>query len=155
VGFWPGLILGLLVFFLTGIALNSLYWLVRPFVWAALYGQSYSSPPGPYPPDSGEWLYIQGIWFISSWVAGSTVGRWSGSSGKKVMFTVLLLWVGLSVIGIPNWTASYWRLALSYLKVPVGFGLGNWFYVRRNARRSAITGIPTEKKGNGQGSRAI
>lgn len=135
VGFWPGLILGLLAHFLAGIALILLYWLMRPFVWAVLYSQPYSPPPGPYPPESGEWLYVQGIWFISSWVAGSTVAHWSGGSRRKVMFTVLLLWAGLCAIGMPNWMVSHWRLALSYLKIPVGLGIGYWFYLWRSATR--------------------
>lgn len=70
------------------------YWLLRPFVWAAVYGESYRSTPGPYPPGSGEWLIVQALGFVASMAAGAMAFNWSPPRAR----TPLLFLVGLSLL---------------------------------------------------------
>ncbi len=67
-GYWSGLGFGLVAFVLAATVLTLLYWGIRPFVWAAIYGVPYISPVGPFPMFSGEWFFVQGIWFLSACV---------------------------------------------------------------------------------------
>lgn len=130
VGFWPGLFLGLIAHFISAFALILAYWLLRPFVWAALYGEPYFPPPGSgsYPTQSGQWLFVQAIWFASACILGVTIARWSGTSGRKVLAVLLLAWIALSAISEPNHVASIWRISMSYLKSPLGMLFGYFWW---------------------------
>ena len=123
-GYWSSLGFGLVAFVLAAFLLTFIYWALRPFVWAAIYGVPYASPPGPYSPLSGEWLFVQLIWFISAVGLGRTVCGLSGTKTRWVLLTLAVLWVVLAASGGPNEGADGWRLALHYLHVPLGVGLG-------------------------------
>ena len=124
IGYWSGLGFGLVTFVLAALVLTVIYWAVRPFVWAAVYGVAYVAPPGPYSPLSGEWLFVQLIWLISGVALGRTVNAFSGTKTRWVLLTLASLWALLTVAGEPNKGAEGWRLALHYLQVPLGVVLG-------------------------------
>jgi hypothetical protein len=54
--FWRAVAAAAAAYLLMLVALASVYWVLRPFVWAALYGEPYSPPPGsgPYPLIAGS-----------------------------------------------------------------------------------------------------
>lgn len=122
--FFSGLGLGIALFAFSGVALAVVYWALRPFVWAALYRVPYSPPPGPYPPESGEWLFVKAIWFVSAIVLGFVATHVAGRSANKVLLTLLAGWFVLSLAAEPLQTGSLWRIALDYLSVPFGALLG-------------------------------
>lgn len=123
-GYCSSLGFGVVAFVSVAFLLTVFYWALRPFVWAAIYGVPYVSPPGPYSPLSGEWLFVQIIWFISAVFLGRTVCRLSGTKTRRVLLTLAVLWLVLTVAGEPNTGAEGWRLALHYLQVPLGVGFG-------------------------------
>jgi len=134
-GYWSSLVFGLVVFVLAALLLIVIYWALRPFVWAALYGVPYVPPPGPYSPLSGEWLFVQFIWLISAVALGCTVRGLSGTKTRWVLLTLAMVWVVLAVAGEPNKGAEGWRLALHYLNVPLGVGFG---YLLSRGRQSRV-----------------
>lgn len=124
-GYFSGLGFGLISFALAALLFSTIYWALRPFVWAAIYGVPYVSPVGPYSLLSGEWLFVQFIWFLSALVLGRTAFLLSGSKGKMVLLTLAMVWALLTLGGASSQRAEGWRLALNYLQVPLGVALGN------------------------------
>lgn len=123
-GYWSGLGFGLVAFLLAASVLTIIYWAVRPFVWAAVYGVAYVAPLGPYSPLSGEWLFVQLIWLLSGVALGRTVSALSGTKTRWVLLTLAFFWAVLTVAGEPNKGTEGWRLALQYLQVPLGVVMG-------------------------------
>jgi TctA family transporter len=103
-------------------------------VWAALYGVPYSPPPGPYPPESGEWLFVKAIWFVSAIVLGFVATHVSGRSVQKVLLTLLAGWFVLSLAAEPLQSDSLWRIALDYLNIPAGALVGYGLWRRHQVR---------------------
>jgi hypothetical protein len=117
-------------FVLAFLGLACLYWFLRPFVWAAVYGVAYSPPVGPYPPNSGEWLFVQGIGFFSSAGAGFAAARWSRPGSWRV-------WVALALASLLLVLASDFpvgistaRTVLFVLQAPLGVVFGALLYLR-------------------------
>ena len=73
--FWRAVGAGLIAYCVSFAVLTLLFWLLTPFVWAALYGEPYVSQPGPFSPDSGMWLVVQAIGFLVSVSAGAAAAR--------------------------------------------------------------------------------
>ena len=140
-GYWSGLGFGLLTFVLTAVLATIVYWAFRPFVWAAVYGVPYESPPGPYSPLSGEWLFVQFIWFTSAVALGLTVCRLSGRKTWRVLLTLAMLWLALTVLGEPNQGAEGWRLVLHYMQVPLGVTVGHLLYRRAQAKSASYVHV--------------
>lgn len=92
--FWRAIGAAFVTQMLVFVLFIPVYWLLRPFVWAAVYGESYRPPPGPYPPGSGEWLIVQALGFSASLAAGAMAFNWSPPRAR----TPLLFLVGLSLL---------------------------------------------------------
>jgi hypothetical protein len=137
-GYWAGLGFGLAAFAFAAFLLSLMYWAIRPFVWAAVYGVPYAPPPpGPYSPLSGEWLFVQLIWFGSGVVLGRVVYGLSGRHIRWVVLTLTILWLALVIGGSPGQDISWWRVGLSYLKVPLGVVVGYLLWLRSLANTGA------------------
>jgi len=128
-GFWWAFCVGVVAHLLSLFALLVLYWLLRPFVWAAVYGVPYSPPPGPYDPNSGEWLFVQAISVLSWIAAGLAAARWSSRgfpwavASLVVITTVLLIWAD-----IPT-SSSEIRITLYVAGTPLGLVCGAAIYM--------------------------
>ena len=136
-GFWSGLGFGALAFMLSAIALSTSYFQVlRPLVWPIIYGEPYVNTPGPFPTHSGEWLFVQLIWFLSGIVFGLTVSLLSGNRRGLVFLSLAVLY-SMLLVASETITAAYgWRLVLSYVQVPLGCSLGFFIWRAANARAS-------------------
>lgn len=135
---WRAVLAGVVAQPLVVLLLTVAYWALRPFVWAAVYSEPYRPPPGPYPPDSGEWLFVQGIGFCASLVAGAAAAHWS-PQGSKLPVGIL---VGFSFIGLlftqfPLETSAI-RNVIYAVGVPLGIVVGAVIRWRREAINPAI-----------------
>lgn len=137
-GFLWGLGLGAATFLLSGIAFAVVYWTLRPFVWAALYGVPYSPPPGPYPVESGEWLFVKGIWFVSAIVLGFVATQAAGRSAYKVLLALLVIWLLWALASELLPSNSLLRIAIAYLNVPLGVLLGHILWRRHQLPSHAL-----------------
>ncbi len=121
---WRAVLAGAVAHPLFGLLLGMVYWLLRPFVWAAIYSEPYRPPPGPYPADSGEWLFMQGIGFFAAVVAGALAAHWSPSRSKlPIAFLVALSFGALFFTQFPLETTAF-RNALYAFLTPVGLVVG-------------------------------
>ncbi len=126
--FWRAVGAGLIAYCASFVALTLLYWLLRPFVWAAIYGEPYSPPPGPYSPNSGEWLYVQGIGFLTSVCAGAAAARWSLPGSLWALALFVLVPIAFVIVGgVPTDTSNL-RVAIYALEGPLGVIAGAALY---------------------------
>ena len=118
------------------------YWLLRPFVWAAVYGEPYRPPPGPHPAGSGEWLIMQALGLSLSMAAGAMAFNWSPPRAR----TPLLFLVGLSLLLLlgellygtfPLKTAFVLNLFYA-MRGPFGLILGAVLFKRWKVRASRL-----------------
>jgi hypothetical protein len=117
-------IAGIVTHYLVGGALVLLYWSLRPFVWAALYGVPYPAPQGPYDSNSGEWLYVQAIGFVSWIAAGAATARWSNPGFPAAAVVLVLLYVALLFSENPLGNVAISHMVIYYLEIPVGLICG-------------------------------
>jgi len=137
---WRALLAGVLGHLLSAAFFIVVYWLLRPFVWAAIYSESYRSPPGPYPPDSGEWLFAQGIGFCSWIIAGALTAHWSPPRSKMPIALLVALSIGAPFVTQFPLNASVFRNAIYALHTPVGLVLGAVLLWRWRLRNDAQSG---------------
>lgn len=135
---WRAVLAGVVAQPLVVLLMTVAYWALRPFVWAAVYSEPYRPPPGPYPPDSGEWLFVQGIGFCASLVAGAAAAHWS-PQGSKLPVGIL---VGFSFIGLlftqfPLETSAI-RNVIYAVGVPLGIVVGAVIRWRRDAKEEDL-----------------
>jgi hypothetical protein len=123
-GLLRAIIAGIVAHYLIGGALILSYWLLRPFVWAALYGVPYPAPQGPYDPSSGEWLFVQAMGLVSWIAAGAATARWSNPGFPAAAVVLVLLCFALLFFESPMANVAIWRMALYYLEIPVGLIVG-------------------------------
>jgi len=133
--YWRGLVAGIAAYLLSIVILSALYWVIRPFVWAALYGVPYSPPAGPYDPNSGEWLFFQIFGFLSAMAGGAATIRWSSQRRSYApLATLLAIAIPLILLGLAMGKApahtSLWRFGFSLVELPLGLICGAaLFYV--------------------------
>jgi len=134
-GFWTGFLLGPISFFLSFVVFAFSYWAVRPFVWAAMYQQPYTSRV--IAEGSGEWWSIQILWLFCSIVFGFVVTAVSGRSVGAVFSWFAALWITYCALGAifggfgPG--ASVWLYLLVLLKTPIGAAIGfAWWNQKSN-----------------------
>lgn len=136
-----GIAVGILAHVFGVIVLMLVYWFLRPFVWAAIYAEPYKGQPGPFLPESGEWLFLQGISFCASIAAGYAAAHWSPQGSKRSLISLIALnFIGLFFIEFPL-NASIARNALLAFHLPVGVLIGWIFYAR-----SFLQSLDTPKK---------
>ena len=129
-GILVAVIASVVAFFGSYAALMLVYWCLRPFVWAALYGVPYSPPDGPYLASSGEWLFVKGAVFLSSAVSGYVAAKWGGKkSWVWAVLAALLLLLTVSSGG-PSVEVSYVRKAIFFLAHPLGIVLGALIFLQ-------------------------
>lgn len=121
---WGAVLAGMLAHPLFCILLTMVYWVLRPFVWAAIYSEPYRPPPGQYLPDSGEWLFVQGIGFCASMVSGALAAYWSPPKSKLPIALLGALNVGALLFTQFPFQTSACRNALYALHTPFGILIG-------------------------------
>lgn len=121
---WRAVLAGAVAHPLFALLLGMVYWVLRPFVWAAIYSEPYRPPPGPYPPDSGEWLFVQGIGFFASVVAGALAAHWSPPRSKLPIALLVAFSLGALFFTQLPFDTSAFRNALYALHTPVGLVIG-------------------------------
>jgi hypothetical protein len=123
-------LLGAMVWIALVAVLSVLYWLFRPFVWAALYQEPYPGATGSYKPESGEWLWVQAINLVASVGAGLVASPHlrKGSVGPPAtLFAVCTAPVVLSaIVGSFPLEASATGNAVYALASPIGLAVGLW-----------------------------
>ena len=130
-----GLVAALVAFAGSFVALTTVYWFIRPFVWKALYGVAYSAPEF-YAPDSGEWLFVQATSFLSAMMAGFACAKWAGTSARWLIWCLVVASILLVGGELPN--TSYARQAIYFLVYPLGILCGALLLRRIRARASDI-----------------
>lgn len=121
---WRAVLAGLVAHPLFIVILGAVYWALRPFVWAAIYSEPYRPPPGPYSPNSGEWLFVQGISFCASIVAGVAAAYWSPPRSRTPITLLIALGFVALLFGQFPFDTSFFRNALYALHIPVGLVIG-------------------------------
>lgn len=135
---WRAVLAGVVAHPLSIVVLGIVYWALRPFVWAAIYSEPYHPPPGPYSPNSGEWLFVQGISFCASFVAGVASAYWSPArSTTPIAFLVALSLVAL-LFGQFPFETSLVRNVFYALHMPMGILIGAAFLWHKQAARESI-----------------
>lgn len=121
---WRAVLAGVLAHPLSAFLLSLVYWFLRPFVWAAIYSEPYRSQQGPYPPESGEWLFVQGIGFCASVTAGALAAHWSPQRSKLPIALLVAISIGALFFTQFPFNASAIRNAVYALHTPLGLVLG-------------------------------
>lgn len=122
--FWRAVVAAVVVHPLVLVGLGIVYWALRPFVWAAIYMEPYRSPPGPYSPNGGEWLFTQGIGFCASVVAGVVAAYWSPPrSYLPIAVLVAISFAFLPFSQFPFDTSAF-RNTIYALQTPLGLVIG-------------------------------
>lgn len=134
---WRAVLVGLVAHPLSALLLSVVYWVLRPFVWAAVYSEPYRSFSGPYPPESGEWLFVQGFGFCASVISGALAAHWSPQRSKLPIALLAAVSVGALFFTQFPLNASVARNALYALHTPVGLVLGAVFLWRWQAANDA------------------
>ncbi len=136
--FWRAVLAGVVAHPLSVAVLGIVYWVLRPFVWAAIYSEPYRPPPGPYSPNSGEWLFVQSISFCAALVAGVASAYWSPSRSRApLMLLVALSFVAL-LFGQFPFDTSLFRNAIYALHMPAGLVIGAALLWRKQAIGKSI-----------------
>jgi hypothetical protein len=118
------------------LSLTLLLWLVRPFVWAAIYGVPYPQSTDPYDHNSGEWLFIQGIGFLSFAATGFASAKWSKPNSHWVWISLAAVFCVLSLLNLPIGITTA-RAAIYILEGSLGIVFGAYIYMRTQRRSSA------------------
>ena len=102
--------------------LSLVYGIVRPFVWVAVYSEH--SPPYEWSPSGRDWLFLQGIGFVASIVAGGVAAYWSPrKTAIPIALLALLSFVVLLSGEFPLDTSTF-RNVLYALHTPIGLVFG-------------------------------
>ena len=121
---WRAVLAGVVALLLSSVVLLIVYWALRPFVWAAIYSEPYLPPPGPFSPNSGEWLFVQGISFCAAFVAGVASAYWSPPKSRVSIVILVALSFGAFLFGQFPLDTSLFRNALYALNIPAGIVIG-------------------------------
>jgi uncharacterized membrane protein len=140
--FWRGSVVGLVAHYLAVGVLVSLVVLLRPFVWAALYGTPYTPGTGPIDPSSGEGTVLQFIGMLSWVPAGVAAMRWGGNSGLKSALALLAYLVCVSLIALTQDmpSMSLGRTLWYWLCSPFGLAVGVVLHQLLGRHESQATG---------------
>ena len=130
---WRSVLAGVVAHPLFIVILGAVYWALRPFVWAAIYSEPYRPPTGPYSPNSGEWLFVQGISFCASVVAGIAAAYWSPPRSRVSIALLIAFSIASLLFGQFPFDTSLFRIALYALHMPAGLVIGSAFLWRRQA----------------------
>jgi hypothetical protein len=136
--YWRGLLAGILAHVITLVILFLAFFVFKPFVWFSFSSAPYPAPNEPLNPDSIEWLVLQGMNFITWFVAGLTIGRWSSPKSHTAVATLVACIAVLSLIAPVPHTQSPFRVAIWFLASPLAIIIGNFLYWRREERASCF-----------------
>lgn len=125
---WRAVLAGVVAHPLIAMTLSLIYGVVRPFVWTAVYSEA--APPYEWSPSGRDWLFLQGIGFVASIVAGGLAAYWSPpKTAISIALLVLLSFVVLLFGQFPL-DASIFRNVLYALHTPIGLVLGAGAFLR-------------------------
>jgi hypothetical protein len=133
-----GVLAGIISHYIVLFGLLFLFWLLRPFVWAAIYGVPFQPMKGPMDPNSDEWLILQGIGFLSCVAGGYAACCWDKVDSNRSLLIIAGVFLALILFGNAPENTSLVRMALFYFEVPVGMSLG-WLFFRRSELRSTVS----------------
>ena len=128
-GLCAGVITKLL--FLALIVLGEYF--LRPFVWSALSDLPYDTDP--IDPNSREWVFLQLLGFVASFVSGAAVMRWSNRGSWAALATYAAIALALVTVTPQPATGSLVRLLVWFLEAPAGVLLGGLTYAGYEARQ--------------------
>lgn len=119
---WRAVLAGVVAHPLIAMTLSLVYGIVRPFVWVAVYSEH--SPPYEWSPSGRDWLFLQGIGFVASIVAGGVAAYWSPrKTAIPIALLALLSFVVLLSGEFPLDTSTF-RNVLYALHTPIGLVFG-------------------------------
>ena len=119
---WRAVLAGVVAHPLIAMTLSLTYGVVRPFVWAAVYSEP--APPYEWSPTGRDWLFLQGIGFVASIVAGWLAAYWSPPKTAIPIALLVLLSFVVLLFGQFPLDASIFRNVLYALHTPVGLVFG-------------------------------
>lgn len=147
VGVWRASLAGVLTYILAAGLGFVLIAMAKLFFWTAIYGAPYVFTKEPVNPDSGEWLFLQGLGCLCALAAGAAIKRWSAPKSHAALIVVTGLFVFLSVVqGAPS-TISIARNTIFFLQVPLGFLLGACIYHWGELKTGRPTVQPQTREG--------
>lgn len=135
---WRAVLAGIVAHSVSIVVLGIVYWVLRPFVWAAIYSEPYRPPPGPYSPNSGEWLFVQGISFCASFVAGAASAYWSPPRSRTPITLLVALSFAALLFGQSPFNTPLVYSVLYAFNTPMGILIGATFLWHRQAIRESI-----------------
>ncbi len=135
---WRAVMAGVVAHPLFAAILSMVYWVLRPFVWAALYSESYRPPIGAHSPNSGEWLFVQGIGFCASITAGAAAAYWSPRRSMIPIAILIVVSLALLLFTQFPFDTTVFRNALYALHTPLGLVMGAVLLWRWQAVGEAI-----------------
>ncbi len=121
---WRAVLAGVVAHPIFFAVLGIVYWVLRPFVWAALYSEPYRAPLGPYSPNGGEWLFAQGMSFCASVVAGAVAAYWSPRRSRVPIALLVVFSFSTFLFTQFPFDTSAFRNALYAVHTPVGLVVG-------------------------------
>jgi len=133
-----GVLAGVVSHYVVLFGLLFLFWLLRPFVWAAIYGVPFQQVKGPMDPNSGEWLVSQVIGFLSWGAGGYAACRWDKVDSNRSLLIIAGIFLALIAFGNAPENTSLVRTAIFYFEVPVAMSMG-WLFFRRSEPRSTVS----------------
>lgn len=129
-----GILSAIIFHYLALIGLIALLLLLRPLVWAAIYGVPYQSPTGAMDPNSGEWLISQIIFFLS-WIPGGYAAcHWDRENSNRSVLFVGLIFMLLGIVGGSSVSMDVVRKLVFYLENPIAVAIG--WYIHRYLEQS-------------------
>ena len=138
--YWRGIAAGLLSHYLAVAVLVGALMVIRPFVWAAVYGVPYSPPAGPVDPTSNEGTLLQVLGLLSWVPAGAAALHWSADRSFNGLFTLLAYTAALlmlAFIGESQPPMPLGRAVWYCLSAPLGLAIGAFLYLRRATAQHA------------------
>lgn len=141
-----GFVAGLLTHYLAVAILLVAFYVVKPFLWTAIFGSPNWRSSGPIDPTSSEGFIVQTVAALSWFPAGAAALHWGGTAGTKGL-AAIVAYIGATFAfvlisgasDIPAFEAAPWY----WLSAPVGLLSGAAIYrFRARARNLNQPSVP-------------
>lgn len=144
-GYWRAIFCGVIAHYVTLFGLTLLLWLLRPFVWAAIYGVPYVASKGSIDPNSSEWAIFQIIGFISWLVGGLAVQRWTPPGSYRGLATLIAVSFVLVLLSPIPESANTIQRMIFLVEVPLGLLCGAAIQIYINYKLRISTPPPSNE----------